>query len=99
MPHNIQCWKCGNSLSALALPFGREERCKSCGADLHVCKLCGEFDPRQPQQCKEPTVEEVRNKERANFCGHYRPIEGAWKATGTADTDAARAALDKLFGK
>ena len=32
-----------------------------------------------PQQCREPTVEEVRNKERANFCDHYKPVAGAFK--------------------
>jgi hypothetical protein len=99
VPHNIQCWKCGSSLSALALPFGREERCKSCGSDLHVCRLCRQFDPRQYQQCKEPTVEEVRNKERANFCDHFVPKEGAWTGSTGTGQDAARSELDKLFGK
>jgi hypothetical protein len=98
MAHDIQCWKCGTPLAHLPLPFGRIERC-ACGADLHVCKLCREFDPRQPQQCSEPTVEEVRDKERANFCDHYKPVAGAWKGGTSATADAARSALDKLFGK
>jgi hypothetical protein len=67
MAHDIQCWKCGTSLAYLPLPFGRIERCKSCDADIHVCKLCKEFDRTYPQQCREPTVEEVRDKEHANF--------------------------------
>jgi hypothetical protein len=95
----IGCWKCGASLAALALPFGRTERCRGCGADLHACKLCGLFDPRAYQQCREPTVEEVRDKERANFCDHYAPVPGAWKGGTSAAADAARAQLDKLFGK
>lgn len=98
MAHDIQCWKCGAALAHLALPFGRQERCR-CGADLHACKLCGDFDPRSPQQCREPTVEEVRDKERANFCDHYKPVAGAWKGGTSAKADAARAALDQLFGK
>jgi hypothetical protein len=45
-------------------------------------------------------VEEVRDKERANFCDHYRPVAGAFKGGSPGATaDAARAALDKLFGK
>ncbi len=95
----IQCWKCGESLAYLPLPFGRQERCRRCGAALHACRLCREFDPRQPQQCREPTVEEVRDKERANFCDHYKPVAGAWKGSRPAATEAARAQLDKLFGK
>jgi hypothetical protein len=99
MAHDIQCWKCGAALEYLPLPFGRIEQCKGCGADLHVCKLCREFDTTRPQQCREPTVEEVRDKERANFCDHYLPIAGAWKPRSATAADAARTELEKLFGK
>ena len=99
MPHDIQCWKCGSPLSALSLPFGRQERCKSCGADLHACRLCKHFAPRHTGQCEWPNIEEVRDKERANFCDHYQPIAGAWKGGTSAAADAARAELEKLFGK
>jgi len=99
MAHDIQCWKCGASLEHLPLPFGRQERCRECGSDLHACRLCREFDTRQPQQCREPTVEEVRNKERANFCDHYKPRVGAWSGTKPAAQDAALSELQKLFGK
>lgn len=99
MPHEVSCWKCGHSLAALSLPFGRSERCKQCGADLHVCRLCGLYDPRAYQQCREPTVEEVRDKERANFCDHYKPVAGAWKGATSSAADAARSELEKLFGK
>jgi hypothetical protein len=99
MAHDIQCWKCGASLAHLALPFGRQERCKACGADLHVCKLCTEYDPQVTHQCREPTIEEVRDKERANFCGYYTPVAGAFKGAGNTAADAARSELEKLFGK
>jgi len=99
MAHDIQCWKCGASLAHLALPFGRQERCKACGADLHVCRLCTEYDPRVTHQCREPTIEEVRDKERANFCGYYTPVAGAFKGAGNTAADAARSELEKLFGK
>jgi len=98
MPHDIQCWKCGASLAYLELPFGRQERCK-CGADLHACRLCREYDPRVTQQCREPTVEEVRDKEHANFCGHYQPRAGAYQPDASAAADKARSDLERLFGK
>ena len=99
MAHDIQCWKCGASLAHLALPFGRIERCKACGADLHACRLCRDYDPRVAHQCREPTVEEVRDKEHANFCDHYHPVAGAWKPASQDAADAARSELEKLFGK
>jgi ABC-type multidrug transport system ATPase subunit len=77
----------------------RQERCRSCDADLHACRLCRHFNPRAWQQCNEPSVEEVRDKTRANFCDHYQPVAGAWKGGDTAGADAARSALDKLFSK
>ena len=91
MPHDIGCWKCGASLAELSLPFGRIDRCRQCGADLHACKLCALYDPRAYQQCREPTVEEVRDKERANFCDHYKPVAGAFKggSSGAADVEPA----------
>lgn len=99
MPHDIQCWKCGASLAHLPLPFGRQERCKACDTYLHACRLCREYDPRANQQCREPTVEEVRNKEHANFCDHYQPVAGRWKPAAEDAAAAARAELEKLFGK
>jgi hypothetical protein len=41
----------------------------------------------------------VRNKERANFCDHYKPAPGAWSGTKPAAQDAALSELQKLFGK
>ena len=35
----LVCWKCGASLADLTLPLGRLEECRTCRAELHVCKL------------------------------------------------------------
>lgn len=100
MPDEIVCWKCGSSLAALSLPFGRGDRCKACGVDLHVCRLCVNHDPRAYQQCREQNVEEVRDKERANFCDYFRPKAGAFRGgAALSAAEAARAELEKLFGK
>jgi hypothetical protein len=40
----------------------------------------------------------VRDKTAANFCDHFKPKAGAYVAP-TGEADAARAALDALFGK
>ena len=73
MANDLQCWKCGAALAALSLPLRRLDECPQCRAELHVCRLCVVFDRRAYQQCREPTVEEVRDKTRANFCDHFKP--------------------------
>ena len=98
MAHDVDCWKCGASLAALSLPFGRIERCKACGTDLHCCRQCTHYDRSAWQQCREQSVEEVREKDRANFCDHFKPVGGRFVGAD-AGVDAARAALESLFGK
>ena len=99
MANDLSCWKCGSALASLSLPLRRLDECPKCRAELHVCKLCVEYEPRVAKHCREPTAEEVRDKERANFCDHFKPKPGAWKAADVAAADAARAQLERLFGK
>jgi hypothetical protein len=99
MAHDLVCWKCGASLAALSLPLRRLEECPTCRAELHACKLCVDFDTRIAKQCREPTAEEVRDKEHANFCDHFKPRPIAHVPRDGAVIDAARAELDRLFGK
>jgi hypothetical protein len=99
MAHDLSCWKCGASLAALSLPLRRLDECPKCRAELHVCKLCVDYHTSIAKQCREPTAEEVRDKERANFCDHFKPRAGAWTPANNAAIDAARAELERLFGK
>src|SRR5882724_7710570 len=73
MPHSLVCWRCGASLAALSLPLRRLDVCKACNAELHVCKMCVEYDTSYAKHCKEQTAEEVRKKDEANFCDHFKP--------------------------
>ena len=99
MGHDLSCWKCGASLANLSLPLRRLDVCPKCTAELHVCKLCVDYDTRVAKHCREPTAEEVRDKERANFCDHFKPRAGAWRPADVVAIDAARAELERLFGK
>ncbi|HTW37853.1 MAG TPA: hypothetical protein VMD49_04725 [Steroidobacteraceae bacterium] len=99
MAHDLVCWKCGASLAALTLPLRRLDECPKCRAELHVCRMCVDYDTRIAKHCREPTAEEVREKERANFCDFFKPRAGAYTAPNTAEVDRARSELDKLFGK
>jgi hypothetical protein len=98
MAHDLQCWKCGASLTALSLPLSRRDECPKCRAELHVCRMCVEYDTRVAHHCREPTAEEVRDKEHANFCDFFRPRAGAYTPPDPA-AERARADLEKLFGK
>jgi hypothetical protein len=99
MTHDLVCWKCGASLAALSPPLRRLDECPKCRAELHVCKMCVEYDTRVAKHCREPTAEEVSDKTRANFCDHFKPRAGAYVAPNTAEVEKSRAALDQLFGK
>jgi hypothetical protein len=61
--------------------------------------MCVDFDRRVANQCREPTAEEVRDKERANFCDHFKPRARAHEPPDQRAVDQARAELEKLFGK
>lgn len=97
MAHTLVCWKCGASLAELSLPLRRLEVCKSCSAELHVCRMCTEYDPRVAHSCREPTAEEVRQKDMANFCDHFKPRPGAYTPRNEAEIAKAKSALDDLF--
>jgi hypothetical protein len=95
----LVCWKCGASLEEEPLPLARGSECPSCNADLHVCRLCEFYDPAVAGSCREPVADEVHNKERANFCGYFRPRPQAYTARDTQVARDARDALGALFGE
>jgi ribosome-binding protein aMBF1 (putative translation factor) len=99
MAHDLVCWKCGASLASLSLPLRRLDECRQCRAELHVCRMCVEYDTSKAKHCREPTAEEVRDKAHANFCDFFKPHAGAYVAPNTAAINEAEAALAKLFGK
>jgi hypothetical protein len=95
---SLVCWKCGASLDGEPLPLARLAECRACHADLHVCRLCKFYAPGVANGCREPIAEEVKDKERANFCGYFQPRPDA---CGGAVADPAREVktrLDALFG-
>ena len=95
--HTFVCWKCGASLSELPLPLSRLAECPACQAYQHVCQMCLHFHRGVPKQCLEQDAEEVKEKERPNFCDYFRPNPAAFRG-GDAKSEAARSTLDSLFG-
>jgi len=94
----LVCWKCGASLAEVTLPLRRLEECRTCGAELHVCRLCEWYCVTVAKQCREPIAEEVKDKERANFCDYFKPRPGAYSRADVSASDKARSDLDALFG-
>lgn len=98
MAATLSCYSCGQSLEALSLPVARLDACPRCARDLHVCRMCQLYRPQLPTGCAEDGIEEVREKERANFCDYFSPSASAYSPEQTSDEHKQRAELDALFG-
>jgi len=96
---NLVCWQCGASLAELSMPLRRLDVCPKCHKELHVCKMCVEYDIRVAKHCREPTAEEIQHKEKANFCDHFKPKANAFIQPDIIGIDKARSELDRLFKK
>ena len=90
----MKCVRCGAPLEVP--PSSRRDTCPGCGADLHACVQCGFYAPGHYNDCREPQAERVLDKDRANFCDYFRPVEGSGRDPEDPK-EAARARLDALF--
>lgn len=95
--HDLSCWRCGADLGELSLPLGRLDECTACTIPLHVCRMCVHFDPGVARQCREDDAEEVREKERPNFCDYFRPSTDAFDPAKIDAETRARGELESLF--
>jgi hypothetical protein len=95
---SLVCWKCGASLADLSLPLRRLDECRQCHAELHVCKMCEWYSISVAKHCRETVAEEVKDKERANFCDYFKPRPEAYAAANLDAASQAQAELDALFG-
>jgi ribosome-binding protein aMBF1 (putative translation factor) len=99
MAQRLVCWKCGADLAHLSLPLSRRDECSHCRAELHVCRMCADYDTSVAKHCREPTAEEVSDKTRANFCDFFAPRPGAYVAADSSAAERARRELENLFGR
>ncbi|MFO8065634.1 MAG: hypothetical protein ACQETQ_00785 [Spirochaetota bacterium] len=96
------CHACGTEIDDRTRVY-RTTLCPGCGRELKCCLNCRFYDPGAHWQCRETIPEEVRDKEKANFCDYFelRPSgEAGPVKPGAADEKAreARSKLDELFG-
>ena len=77
---------------------GRTETCATCGADLSCCCNCRFYAPTAPNECEEPNVERVLDKEKANFCDYFEFTRRDGALSPGEDVSAdARQSFDDLF--
>ena len=98
-----RCFACGVEFSFGFAP-GRREECPKCGADVHVCLNCKNYDKNAYNECREPQGETVKEKARANFCDYFELAGAGSGANGYADQlleqqKALQAAAEALFKK
>jgi hypothetical protein len=77
--------------------LGFRESCEGCGADLHSCVHCAHYDPGAHNDCREPSSEFVRERERNNHCDWFQ-ASGREGGDGSG-CDQALNDLDALFKK
>lgn len=92
----VRCFHC-QKIFASQGQIGRRDECLQCRSDLHVCKNCEFYDVKAYNECREPSADVVRDKERANYCDYFSPRrDGA----GVTDEKARlKAAAEALFKK
>lgn len=89
----FHCQKINTSLGKIGL----RDECMGCRSDLHVCKNCEFYDPKSYNECREPSADVVKEKDRANYCDFFSPSK---KGSSASDEKAKlKNAAEALFKK
>ncbi len=94
------CHACGTPIEE-PRAVSRYSTCENCDRDLKVCLNCKFYDPSAHWQCRESIPEEVKDKDRANFCEYFMlpADDSAYKGPDTISrADKAKEAFKGLFG-
>jgi hypothetical protein len=79
--------------------ISRTDECAQCGADIHCCLNCANYDPYAHNKCREPQAEWVTDREKANFCDFFIPNQLSPTGVGKSPASDPRSAFDSLFKK
>ncbi len=90
-----KCWSCNHDIAANQ--YHRQDHCDSCGRDTHACKNCEHHDRAYNNECRESSAERIVDKEKANFCDHFKP--GTRAGAEAASREALKSAAEALFKK
>lgn len=101
-PEAFKCARCGALQRSLG-EIDRDATCSDCGADLHTCTNCKNFDTSTRWECREEEIPaRVSPKDGCNDCTYFAPkiIRDLNADKARAQTpDDARAAFEALFKK
>jgi hypothetical protein len=90
-----RCWSCNQEIPENH--YHRQDHCDHCGRDTHACKNCEHHDRAYNNECRESSAERVVDKEKANFCDHFKP--GSRTGAQATSRDALKSAAEALFKK
>ncbi len=91
------CLFCGSPLPGGKIHF--RDLCEACGHELHSCAHCSFYKPGAYRDCAETVPDEVRDKDRMNFCEWFKPsatLPGA--GAGGKKAAEAKDRFSGLFG-
>ncbi|MGI8746101.1 MAG: hypothetical protein ACR2NN_26675 [Bryobacteraceae bacterium] len=109
---NVAAARCFNCSTALSGDIDWKGKCPKCGAALHCCKQCANFEPSTRFQCVKPIPARIPLKDQANECELFKPRVTVARDVAPGNHSApqvsapsprspsdARAAFDNLFKK
>lgn len=101
-PDAFKCSKC-NTTNHMMSELTEESVCAACGADLHTCSNCKNFDTSTRWECREAIPARVAPKDQKNDCAFFaakivRDLS-ADKGGRINNPDDARKAFEALFKK
>ena len=89
---------CPNCGAEISLPIHNSTECPKCSIPLHACRFCSFYSPEAHYGCRETVDEPVWDKERGNFCDHFRLTDKHVGSSAQQDrSKKAREALANLF--
>jgi hypothetical protein len=94
-----KCYSCGTNLeSYLLTKVSRQDSCPKCHRDIRSCKNCSFYEATSHWECREEVAEHVLDKEKANFCDHFKLGAKGDGSTEDSKVDLLSAA-EALFKK
>jgi hypothetical protein len=110
---NVVASRCFSCAVTLASDTDFKGNCPKCGAPLHCCKQCVNFDSSTRFQCLKPIPIRIPLKDQANTCDFFTPMftvardavpsapsnKLSENAPAPRNATDARAAFDSLFKK
>lgn len=92
----LVCFSCNKEIQITGV-VGRRDECPQCHADQHSCRNCGHYDPKSYNECREPSAEVVKEKDRANFCDQF--VANGTARSGVDQKAQILSAAEALFKK